>query len=81
MGSNPYNAVHNPPFGNVLVTGHPSYNFVILSDEQIQRFPDAGHTDPTGGTLKIDTNSHARANGISTSLLHFVPENNPGKHP
>ena len=80
MGSNPYNAVHNPSFGNVLVTGSASYNFVVLSDEQIARFPAAGHADPTGGTLKIDQNSHASANSILRNVSNGNKASDPNSY-
>ena len=54
----------------MLVTGHPSYTFCILSDEQIQRYPDAGHASPIAPTfvLKIDTPNSA--NGILRNVTN-----------
>ena len=80
MGSNPYTAVRNPSFGNVLVTGHASYNFVILSDEQIQQFPDAGHPTPTGGTLKVDKNFPNSANSILRNVTNGNKASNPANY-
>ena len=80
MVQNGYTAVYNPSFGNVLVTGHASYNFVILSDEQIQRFPDAGHPDATGGTLKIDKNFPNSANGILRNVSNGNKASDPANY-
>ena len=57
MGSNPYSGTYNLQTGKVLVVGSSSYNFVIMSDDQIQAH------DGTGG-LTIDKANPKSANGI-----------------
>ena len=57
MGSNPYSGTYSLQTGKVLVVGSGSYNFVIMSDDQIQSH------DGTGG-LTIDKTNPKSANGI-----------------
>jgi len=76
MGSAPYNAIFQPQQGNVAVSGHGSYNFVILSDEQIQRFPAAGHASPTG-TLTINQNDTASGNAVLRNLTNGNSSSDP----
>ena len=77
MGVDPYTAVFVPQGGHVLVSGSASYNFAILSDEQIQRFPAAGHATPTGGTLKIDKNFPNSLNGILRNVSNGNKSSDP----
>jgi hypothetical protein len=57
MGSNPYSAAYTRGTGKVLVAGSPSYDFLIMSDDQIQTH------DGTGG-LTIEKDNPRSGNGI-----------------
>ena len=78
MGTNPYTALYIPQQGHVMVTGHPAYDFVILSDEQIQNFPSAGYQTPNPlVTLKIDKNFPNSANGILRNVTNGNKSSDP----
>jgi hypothetical protein len=82
MNVNPYTAEYKPQQGHVLVTVTAGFEFVILSDEQIQNFPSAGYQSQSaaGNILKIDKNFPNSANGILRNVSNGDKSGDPSTY-